>query len=96
MKTDAYIVIYFIYLCKKGFENKERVGYNKMVQAVFANKGELHMNIKLQNTAKIIEADIGLDGISVISGLNNTGKSTILKRLSAHSRYFSDELADKV
>ena len=52
-----------------------------MVQAVFANKGELHMNIKLQNTAKIIEADIGLDGISVISGLNNTGKSTILKTI---------------
>lgn len=39
------------------------------------------MKIELKNIAKIIEADIDMDGISVIAGKNNTGKSTILKSI---------------
>ena len=37
------------------------------------------MEIKIKNFAKIKEADIILDGITVIAGENNTGKSTIGK-----------------
>lgn len=39
------------------------------------------MKIELKNIAKIIEADIDMDGISVIAGKNNTGKSTVLKSI---------------
>lgn len=44
-------------------------------------EGGLRMNIKINNVAKVFEADIAIKGISVISGLNNTGKSTILKAI---------------
>lgn len=43
--------------------------------------GELRMNIKISNVAKVFEANISIKGISVISGLNDTGKSTILKAI---------------
>ena len=39
------------------------------------------MKLKIENFAKIEEADIQLDGITVIAGLNDTGKSTIGKVL---------------
>lgn len=37
------------------------------------------MKICLKNIGKIKEADIELDGITIIAGDNNTGKSTIGK-----------------
>ncbi len=46
--------------------------------SVLYEKEEICMNIKLKNIAKIIEADINMDGISIIAGSNNIGKSTIL------------------
>ena len=39
------------------------------------------MNFKIRNFGKIVEADIRLDGITVICGDNNTGKSTVGKAL---------------
>ena len=39
------------------------------------------MDFKLKNFGKIAEADIKLDGITVICGDNNTGKSTVGKAL---------------
>lgn len=39
------------------------------------------MKIKLSNIGKISQADINIKGITVIAGLNNTGKSTIGKSL---------------
>ena len=39
------------------------------------------MKLTLQNFAKIDHADIILDGLTVIAGENNTGKSTIGKVL---------------
>jgi predicted ATPase len=39
------------------------------------------MRLKLKNIGKIVKADIQLDGITVICGENNTGKSTIGKVL---------------
>lgn len=39
------------------------------------------MKLKIRNFAKIEEADIIIDGITVIAGENNTGKSTIGKVL---------------
>ena len=49
--------------------------------AVLYEKEEICMKIKLKNIAKIIEADINMDGISIIAGKNNIGKSTILKSI---------------
>ena len=40
-----------------------------------------YMDFKLKNFGKIAEADIKLDGITVICGDNNTGKSTVGKAL---------------
>lgn len=37
------------------------------------------MRLEIKNFAKIKEADITLDGITVIAGENNTGKSTVVK-----------------
>ena len=37
------------------------------------------MKITVNNIAKILEADVVLDGVTVIAGYNNMGKSTILK-----------------
>lgn len=39
------------------------------------------MRIKLQNIGKLKEADINIEGIAVIAGKNNTGKSTVGKAL---------------
>lgn len=39
------------------------------------------MKLKVHNFAKIKEANIKLNGITVIAGENNTGKSTIGKIL---------------
>ena len=39
------------------------------------------MNLKISNLAKIKNADIKIDGITVIAGENNTGKSTVGKVL---------------
>lgn len=39
------------------------------------------MDFKLKNFGKIADADIKLDGITVICGDNNTGKSTVGKAL---------------
>lgn len=41
------------------------------------------MKLEIRNLAKIIEADIEIDGITVIAGDNNTGKSTVGKTLDA-------------
>lgn len=41
------------------------------------------MELKIKNFAKISEADIIIDGITVIAGNNNTGKSTVGKILDA-------------
>ncbi|MDE7426038.1 MAG: AAA family ATPase, partial [Lachnospiraceae bacterium] len=41
------------------------------------------MQLKIKNVAKIKEATINVDGITVIAGENNTGKSTIGKLLFA-------------
>ena len=39
------------------------------------------MKLKIKNFAKIKEADVVIDGITVIAGENNTGKSTVGKIL---------------
>lgn len=41
------------------------------------------MNIKIKNFGAIVDADVKLDGITVICGDNNTGKSTVGKALFA-------------
>ena len=45
------------------------------------------MKLKISNFAKIEEADIKIDGITVICGDNDTGKSTIGKILFAVFNY---------
>lgn len=40
-------------------------------------KGKSDLNIKIKNIGKIEYADIVLDGITIIAGKNNTGKSTM-------------------
>lgn len=37
------------------------------------------MKLRIKNFAKIKDADINIDGITVIAGENNTGKSTVGK-----------------
>ena len=39
------------------------------------------MKLHIENVAKIKKADIDVEGITVIAGSNNTGKSTIGKIL---------------
>lgn len=39
------------------------------------------MKLKCENIGKILNAEINIDGITVIAGLNNTGKSTLGKSL---------------
>ena len=46
------------------------------------NKAHLH----LENIGLVRSADIALDGITVITGYNNTGKTTISKTLYAYAR----------
>lgn len=41
------------------------------------------MRLRIQNFAKVKEADIILDGITIIAGKNNTGKSTVGKVLDS-------------
>ena len=40
---------------------------------------EIEMKLRIRNVAKIEEADLELNGITIIAGNNNTGKSTIGK-----------------
>lgn len=49
-----------------------------------------YMQFKLKNFGKITEADIKLDGITVICGNNNTGKSTVGKALFAYFNALND------
>lgn len=55
------------------------------------------MRLKITNFAKVKEADIRLDGITVIAGENNTGKSTIGKVLYStfNSMYDIDTVVEK-
>lgn len=46
------------------------------------------MDIRLRNIAKIAEADIKADGVSIIGGYNDTGKSTVLKSIYASVNLF--------
>ena len=39
----------------------------------------IKMQININNVAKVLEAELVLDGVSVIAGYNNMGKSTVLK-----------------
>jgi len=48
------------------------------------------MNLKIKNFGKIAEADIKLDGITVICGKNNTGKSTVGKALFSFYNALND------
>ena len=50
-----------------------KVGYNKNIAIVREGSMELH----IRNIAKIEKADIEINGITVIAGENNTGKSTV-------------------
>lgn len=56
------------------------------------------MKLKLKNLGKISYADIDINGITVIAGKNNTGKSTIGKCLFAYynSFYKIDEAVNKL
>ena len=51
------------------------------------------MRLKIRNFAKILQADIEIDGITIIAGNNNIGKSTIGKILDAvfNATYNIDE-----
>lgn len=44
------------------------------------------MHVLIENIGKIKRADLNISGISIIAGLNNTGKSTVSKSLYAVSR----------
>lgn len=54
---------------------------------------EKNMKLRLKNVGKIREANIKFDGITVIAGENNTGKSTVGKMLFCifHSFYRMEE-----
>ena len=51
------------------------------------------MKLSIRNFAKILRADIEIDGITIIAGNNNIGKSTIGKTLDAvfNATYNKDE-----
>ena len=55
------------------------------------------MNLRIRNFAKISKADIEIDGITIIAGNNNTGKSTVGKILDSvfNSSYNIDEKMNK-
>ena len=55
------------------------------------------MRLYLKNVGKVSEADIKLDGITVIAGENNTGKSTVGKMLYClfHSFYREKEQRER-
>ena len=46
------------------------------------------MKLKLENVGKISSANIDLNGITVIAGENNTGKSTIGKCFFVYFMHF--------
>lgn len=48
------------------------------------------MRLEIKNFAKIREANITLDGITVIAGENNTGKSTVGKILNSYFKAFKE------
>jgi len=48
------------------------------------------MNLKLKNIGIVKNADINIDGLTVIAGENDTGKSTVGKALYFQLRYISD------
>ena len=48
------------------------------------------MILRIKNFGKIAEADIKLDGITVICGNNNTGKSTVGKALFSFFNALND------
>lgn len=48
------------------------------------------MQIKISNIGKIKEADVTINGITVIAGENNTGKSTVGKALYSIFNSFVD------
>ncbi len=48
------------------------------------------MNLKIENIALIKEADIALNGITVVAGLNKTGKTTIAKAVYAMINAYTD------
>ena len=48
------------------------------------------MNLTIKNLAKISEANVSIDGITVIAGYNSTGKSTISKALVSCMRAYSN------
>lgn len=41
------------------------------------------MNISIRNVARVKKAQIDIDGITVVAGLNGTGKTTISKGIYA-------------
>ena len=55
------------------------------------------MKLRIRNVAKILKADIEIDGITIIAGNNNIGKSTVGKILDAifNATYNIDEKMDK-
>ena len=53
------------------------------------------MKLKIKNIGKIEQADIEIKGITVIAGLNNTGKSTVSRSLFAMFHSFSNLLRDR-
>ena len=55
------------------------------------------MRLKIKNIGKISNADIEFNGITVVAGENNTGKSTISKVLYSifNSNYHSEEYIAK-
>ena len=50
--------------------------------AILLKRGA-RMKLSIKNFAKILEADIDIDGITIIAGNNNTGKSTVGKVLDS-------------
>ena len=50
--------------------------------AILLKRG-VKMKLSIKNFAKILEADIDVDGITIIAGNNNTGKSTVGKVLDS-------------
>ena len=55
------------------------------------------MELRIRNFAKILKADIKIDGITIIAGNNNIGKSTVGKILDAvfNATYDIDEKMNK-
>jgi len=50
------------------------------------------MTLELKNIGMIKEANVKIDGLTVIAGENDTGKSTVGKRLQSYIRYTNMKL----